>query len=236
VRRYFNGANPVGSRISLVSQNETYDVVGVVTNGKHVTLGEEQRAALYLPLLQHPQASGIAFVVARTRGDPAALVATLRTTLGQLDPSVSVQVEPMRSALRFALLPTRIGAVVLGTLGLLGLVLAAFGLYALVSYNVSRRVGEIAIRTALGATRSGILRLVVRDAAVLVFGGLALGLGIAALVTAPLATFLAAGLSSRDPVSFAGTAIAFGIVCVLASWLPARSATRVSPVVAMRLD
>ena len=152
----------------------------------------------------------------------------------ELDRSASVQVESMRSALKFSLLPSRIGAAVLGTLGFLGLVLAAFGLYALVSYNVSRRVSEIAIRSALGATRGGILRLVVRDAAVLVGGGVLLGLGIAALVTTPLATFLAAGLSSRDPVSFVGTFVAFIVVAGLAAWLPARQAVRVSPVVAMR--
>jgi len=160
----------------------------------------------------------------------------VRTAIGELDQSVSVDVEPMASALTFALLPSRIGAAVLGSLGVLGLILAAFGLYALVSYTVSRRVGEIAIRSALGATRAGILRLVIRDAAVLVGAGVAIGLTISAFVTAPLSTFLVTGMSATDPVSFAGTALVFVLVSVLASWLPARSATRVSPVVAMRLD
>jgi ABC-type antimicrobial peptide transport system permease subunit len=134
------------------------------------------------------------------------------------------------------LLPSRIGAVVLGGLGVLGLVLAAFGLYAIVSYNVSRRVSEIAIRSALGATRAGILRLVIRDSSLLVGAGVLLGLATAALVTAPLRTFLVDGLSARDPLSFAATGLVFLIVTVLASWLPARHATRVSPVIAMRLD
>jgi len=115
-------------------------------------------------------------------------------------------------------------------------VLAAFGLYAIVSYNVSRRIGEIAIRSALGASRGSILRLVIRDASLHVGLGLVLGLAVSALVTAPLTTFLAAGLSATDPLSFAGTAFVFLLVSVLASWLPARHATRVSPVVAMRLD
>jgi ABC-type antimicrobial peptide transport system permease subunit len=101
---------------------------------------------------------------------------------------------------------------------------------------VSRRVSEIAIRVALGATHGGILRLVVRDATVLVAVGLALGLTVAALVTRPLATFLVTGLSATDPLSFAGTALMFVMVSVLASWWPARRATRVSPVIAMRLD
>jgi ABC-type antimicrobial peptide transport system permease subunit len=142
----------------------------------------------------------------------------------------------MASALQFALLPSRIGASVLGTLGLLGLALAAFGLYALVSYSVSRRVGEIAIRSALGASRGAILRLVMRDASLHVGVGLALGLAVSALITSPLSAFLVAGLSATDPVSFGGTALVFVLVSLLASWLPARFAMRVSPVVAMRLD
>jgi len=235
VRRYYNGANAVGSQIRFQGDNVVYDIVGVVANGKYETLGEDQRPALFFPLLQSTEEFSIAFVVARTAGEPT-MAETMRKTLTELDASVSVQAEPMRSALRFAMLPSQVGATVLGTLGFLGLVLAAFGLYALVSYNVSRRVSEIAIRTALGATRGGILRLVVRDAAVLVGGGVLFGLAVAALVTAPLATFLAEGLSSKDPLSFGATLVAFLVVSVLASWLPARQAAKVSPVVAMRLD
>jgi ABC-type antimicrobial peptide transport system permease subunit len=178
----------------------------------------------------------VGFVIARTQTDPTGFVTPVRQALGALDKSVAVSVEPMESALRFALLPSRIGASVLGTLGLLGLVLAAFGLYALVSYSVSRRVGEIAIRSALGASRGAILRLVMRDATLHVGVGLILGLGVSVLITSPLSAFLVAGLSTRDPLSFGGTAVVFVLVSLLASWLPARVAMRVSPVVAMRLD
>jgi ABC-type antimicrobial peptide transport system permease subunit len=121
-------------------------------------------------------------------------------------------------------------------MGTLGLVLAMFGLYAIVSYTVSRRVSEIAIRVALGATERGILRLVVRDATVMVGIGLGLGLAIASLATRPFAAFLVAGLSATDPLSFTGTAAAFVLVGALAAWVPARRALRVSPVIAMRLD
>jgi predicted permease len=236
-RRYFRGENPIGQRVEFEEEKQSFEVVGVVANGKHRTLGEDQRAALYWPFRQRAKETRVAFVVARTQGgDPANSVATVRRALGEMDRSVSVTVEPMASALRFALLPSRIGAAVLGTLGILGLVLAAFGLYAMVSYNVSRRIGEIAIRSALGASRGAILRLVVRDASIHVGAGLVLGLGVSALITSPLATFLVTGLSTTDPLSFAGTAAVFLLVSLVASWLPARYATRVSPVVAMRLD
>jgi predicted permease len=236
-RRYFRGDNPIGQRVVFEDDNkQAFEVVGVVANGKHITLGEDQRAALYSPARQRTRNMQVAFVVARTQGDPSNSVTAVRRTLGDMDRSVSVAVEPMASALRFALLPSRIGAAVLGTLGILGLVLAAFGLYAMVSYNVSRRIGEIAIRSALGASRGAILRLVVRDASLHVCAGLVIGLGVSALITSPLATFLVAGLSATDPLSFAGTAAVFLLVCLVASWLPARYATRVSPAVAMRLD
>jgi len=179
---------------------------------------------------------GVAFVFARTRTDAAALIAPVRGAIGALDRAVAVETQPMRTALAFALLPSQIGAAVLGGLGMLGLVLATFGLYAIIAYNVSRRLGEIAIRSALGATRARIVRLVVRDAATLVTLGVTLGLGIAAFVTRPLGAWLVTGLSATDPLSFVGTAGVFIAVSVLASWLPARQATRVSPVIAMRLD
>ena len=96
--------------------------------------------------------------------------------------------------------------------------------------------GEIAIRVALGATYGRIVRLVVRDAAVLVGLGLLLGLGISAFVTQPLTTFLVTGLSARDPLSFVGTVVAFAVVSLLASWLPARRVARIDPALAMRLE
>jgi predicted permease len=241
VRRYLGGMNPVGRRLRFIGEDDRaaaaeLEIVGVVANTKHNTIGEDQRAALYYPLLQHAEGLSLAFVFARTRTDADALVPTVQQAIGALDRSVSVETSPMRSALAFAMLPSQIGAAVLGGLGTLGLILATFGLYAIIAYNVSRRLGEIAIRSALGATRARIVRLVIRDAAVLVTTGVVLGLGIAAFVTQPLAAWLVTGLSATDPLSFAATAVVFIVVSLLASWIPARQATRVSPAIAMRLD
>ncbi|MGH7720124.1 MAG: FtsX-like permease family protein, partial [Gemmatimonadaceae bacterium] len=238
VRRYLGGTSPIGSVLRFIEETTpvAFEIVGVVANSKHNTIGEEQRAAFYLPLLQYPERLELAFVLGRTRGDAASLVTAVRRAIGELDRSMAVEVEPMRAKLAFALLPSRIGAAVLGSLGALGLVLAMFGLYAIMSYSVSRRVAEIAIRGALGATHGRIIRLVMRDASALVGIGVMLGLGLAAFVTRPLARFLVAGLSTTDPLSFVGTAAAFALVSVLASWLPARRAARIDPAMAMRLD
>jgi ABC-type antimicrobial peptide transport system permease subunit len=149
---------------------------------------------------------------------------------------VGVAGRPLRPALASALLPPRRAAAVLGGLGVMGLILAACGLLALVSYTVARRLREIAIRAALGATRARILGLVIRDASALVGVGVALGIGLAALLTRGLSAFLVAGLSATDPVSFIGTAALFFLVTILASWIPARHAMRVSPSIAMRAE
>jgi putative ABC transport system permease protein len=141
----------------------------------------------------------------------------------------------MTELLSRSLFPARMGAVLLGAFGLLALLLAAVGLYGVISYSVSRRVREIGIRMALGAGRREVLRMVLKEAMALVAVGIGLGLAAGAIMTRLLAGFLYA-VSVTDPATFAGVTLLLGAVALLASLIPARRATRVDPMVALRYE
>jgi putative ABC transport system permease protein len=240
VQRYFGARSPIGLRLMLPGPkvNLPYEVVGIAADSRHRTLGEEQMAAIYFSYPQRPSGGRVAHVMARTHAvlesSRVTLTGPIAKAIGDLDPGAGVEVQTMRQTLAFALLPSQVGAALLGSLGFIGVTLATAGLFAMLSYTVTRRTREIGIRMALGATSESVARLVARDAAIMVGVGLAMGLGIAALITQPLSMFLVAGLSASDPVSFAGTALLFVLVSAAATWVPVRRAMRVQPVVALR--
>ncbi|HUJ20528.1 MAG TPA: FtsX-like permease family protein, partial [Bryobacteraceae bacterium] len=142
----------------------------------------------------------------------------------------------MRDAMGFAFLPSRIGAALLGSMGLLGLALASIGLYGVLAYAVSRRIREIGLRIALGADSGTIVRMVVRQSLSLVIVGVAIGLGIAAFATRPLALFLVPGLSPTDPVTFLGVVGVLLAVAIAATLGPALRAVRIDPMTALRYE
>jgi len=228
------GQDPLGRRISSRGSATWRTVVGVVKNIKVMTVGEEPTPQIFYPLYQVFESP--VSVIARTGGSPTALAATLRGTLKELDASMPVMSTGiLADQIGAALFPVRLAATLLTVLGLAGLAIAAIGLYGIIAQGVVARTRELGIRIALGAEPSAVSGMVLRDGLRLAVIGLGAGLGVAALASRVLETWLY-GVSPHDPVAFlAGPAILL-LVAMAACLVPARRATRVDPVTALRAE
>ena len=237
-RHYWPGANPIGKCIDLGSAEkpECHTVVGVVADAKYTQIEEKQSRAFFVPTAQTETGHGSRVLLIRTAGDPARSVEMIRRALQGLASNLPyADVETLTDVLRPQLQPRRLGAAMFGAFGVLALALAAVGLYGVISYAVTQRTHEVGIRLALGAQPTQVLRLVVRQGVLLTVFGLVLGIA-GALAGARLITHFLFGVSATDPITFAGVCVALGAVAALASYIPARRAARVDPIIALRSE
>ncbi len=235
-RRMFPGRDPIGGRFNFDGPDKPFwEVIGVAADGKYNTLGEAAQPAFYRPLLRNYSTN--ATLVARTNsGDPRSTIAGLRNELQRLDPTLPVyNAKTLTEHLSLPLFPFRVAAVVLGSFGVLAIILAAIGIYGVMSYVVAGRTREVGVRVALGAARGDVLLLIMRQGTSLALIGVAVGLLIA-FATARLLVKVLFGVSPADPLTYLGVSALLAAVAALACYIPARRATRVDPLVALRYE
>jgi putative ABC transport system permease protein len=233
-RRYWPNAKQLGDLLGQRIRVGPYQliIVGVAGDGKYLRLGETQREGIWVPLAQ---ANRAAFqVVVRTTAETPAIVSAIRREVAALDPNLPIQdLRTLREKVAELLWPTRLGVAFVTVLGGLGMLLAAIGLYGVMSYAVVQRTREIGVRMALGAQAHNLLGIVVGDGMRLTIIGMVMGLAGAWAVTRLLASLLYE-VSASDPLTFAGVPLVLAAVAWLACYLPARHATKVDPLAALR--
>ena len=235
-----NGENPVGKRFRVErtpSEPETvYEVVGLVKDAKYRDLREEFVPVAFTASSQAARPSeGGQLLIRSSTVSPAALAPSIKQAVGEVSPDIDLVFRVFKDEVDSSILRERLMATLSGSFGLLALVLACVGLYGVMSYGVAGRINEIGIRMALGAQRRDVLRLILREAALLVVVGVGVGLP-AALAAARLAAGLLYGVTPADPVSVSLAVLLLFAVAALACYIPARRATKVDPMVALRYE
>ena len=242
-RKYFPNQNPIGKRLNISPMGVQWEVVGVVGHAKQIRLAEgatDNKPQLYYATMQVPDkfvtlpdSLFIRFVV-RTKGDPLATLATIRAMLEKTNSLETIYgVQTLESIVSDSVASQRFTMILLGAFAVLAVLLASIGLYGVISYVVGQRTHEIGLRIALGANGSDVLRLVLAESAAMAIVGVTLGVGAAFGLTRLLAKMLY-GVSGHDPFTFVGVAILLTAVALAASYIPARRAMRVDPMVALR--
>jgi putative ABC transport system permease protein len=240
-RTYFAGENPLGKRLQIGATPDpeipTMEIVGVVGDILQ-GLGLDPKAEMYLPYRQADQLLPIfqMSVVLRTAGDPLLQASALRSALAEIDPSQPlVKVRTMEDNMAATVAQPRFRTWLIGIFAGLALLLAAVGIYGVMSYSVTQRTNEIGIRVTLGAQSTDVFRIIVGEGLRLALAGVGLGLVAALALTRALQSFLF-GISASDPLTFACVAALLTLVALAASFFPARRATRVDPIVALRYE
>ena len=230
-RQVFPNEEPLGKRLVLAMGNQAFEIIGVVGDIRHRALEQQPAPAMYLPTYD-----GWMNVVIRTKGDPLALTAAVRKEVQAIDPDQPIAaVKTMEQWVGTNVAAPRYRTTLIGLFAALALVLAATGIYGVMSYSVTQRTREIGVRMALGARQFDVLKLVVRQGMVLVLIGVGLGLVGAVALTRVMASLLF-GVTAKDPLTFVAVAALLALVAFVACYIPARRATKVDPLVALRYE
>ena len=228
----FPNEEPLGKRLIMMSDKDPWEIIGIVGDIRHRALESQPFPAMYLPTYQ----TGWTNLVIRTQGDPTNLAAAVRKEVQGIDPDQPVAaVRTMDQWVDTSVAQPRYRTALLGLFALLALVLASTGIYGVMSYTVAQRTHEIGVRMALGARRFDVLRLVVRQGMLLVVLGVGVGLAGAMALTRVMSTLLF-GVTAKDPVTFVAVATLLTLVAFVACYIPARRATKVDPLVALRYE
>jgi putative ABC transport system permease protein len=240
VDKYLSGANPLGQKAVIFmksleeSQNTPSEIIGVVGDVRQMGLDTPAEPTVYWP---HPElVYSEMTILVRTANDPLALVSAVRNELHQMDPELPMAaMATMDQLVSGSLSRSRFTMLVLGVFAALALILACVGIYGVIAYSVTQRTQEFGIRMALGANRGDVFRLVLGQGTRLTLLGIGLGIVAALIVTRLMATLLY-GVSATDPLTFTAVALLLAVVALAACYIPARRATRVDPIVALRYE
>jgi putative ABC transport system permease protein len=235
--RLFGNENPLGRHFRTVNGNSTVgdrEIIGIVRDAKYAKLRDAAPPTAYIALSQEEKPGQFCnFEIRAAAGVPSDLIPAVKSAIGEVNRDVALQFTTLATQIDESLNRERLLATLSGFFGALALLLATIGLYGVMSYNVARRRNEIGIRMALGAEQSRVLRMVLREVAILVGIGLAIGLGLAVATTRFVASFLY-GVKSHDPMTLVFAAATLALVGALTGYLPARRASRLDPITALR--
>jgi len=243
--KYFPGQDPVGKHLNIGLLDIQPEIVGVSGHVEHLGLGsrghENLQAQIYLLVWQVPDrfwpllANGVGWV-ARTTGAPASIVRRIREAESRVDSSAVIyNARPLQEIVANSIAKQRLAMILLSVFSTLALVLSAVGIYGVISYLTGQRTHEIGIRVALGASASDVLRMIVGEGMRIALIGVGIGIA-AALGLTRLITKLIFGVGANDPLTFIGVAVLLSGVALVACYIPARRATRVDPIIALRYE